>query len=125
MSQITVQGKQRALIRVAESRISLLDAVTATRERSARCVRALPVSPAVLKRLGVAFGTAATVVGLLTGLRRRKKKAEKRVTQGGTLASCAAIAQMLSPLLLPTLQRCLQKYTAPQPSATEGKRSDF
>lgn len=124
MSQVTVQGKQRALIRVAESRVAALDAVTASKEHASRCVKSLPVSPSVLKRIGLAAGAAASVMGALAGLRKRKKTAEKRAEKSPASA-CVFLVQMLSPVLLPFLQRFLQKSVLNQGSSVSGKRSDF
>ncbi|MBR5330797.1 MAG: hypothetical protein IKV13_04835 [Akkermansia sp.] len=124
MSQITLQGKQRALIRVAESRVAVLDAATASKEHVSRCVNALPVSPATLKRVGVMAGAAASVMGVLAGLRKRSKSAEKKVEQGGTSA-VSFVAQLLLPLILPALQRSLQKVLVNQDMAARGQKIGF
>ena len=124
MSQITYQGKQRALIRVAESRIAALDAVNASREHASRCIKAMPVSPSVLKRIGVVAGAAASVAGVLAGLRRKKKTAEKSASKG-TVPLLAFLLQTLTPIALPMLQRSLQNLAAKQTPASPGKLNDF
>lgn len=124
MSQITLQGKQRALIRVAESRVAVLDAATASREHVSRCVNALPISPATLKRVGVVAGAAASVVGILTGLRKRRKSAEKYVEKG-TSSPYSFLMQLLLPLVLPVLQRSVQKMAGNQDASNRGQKLGF
>lgn len=114
MSQITLQGKQQALMRVAASRVAVVDAVASTQRHVGSCVRALPVSPATIMRIGAAAGAAASVVGALAGLRRRRKAAEKAAaaSQGVYGLAFQVIMQLLGPVLLPMLQRFIQKTTA-------------
>lgn len=110
MSQITLQGKQQALIRVAESRVAVLDAVSSTQEHAASCVKALPVSPATMMKVGAAAGAVATVVGTLAGLKRKKLAAEKKASRPasntGMLVQLAM--QLVAPLLLPRFERMLK-----------------
>ena len=111
MSQITLQGKQQALIRVAESRVAVLDAVSSTREHAASCVKALPVSPSTVMKIGAAAGAAASVLGAISGLKRKKHAAEKKAASStsniGMLVQLAL--QLLAPMLLPKLQHFLQQ----------------
>ena len=110
MSQITLQGKQQALMRVAASRVAVLDAVDSTRQHTARCVRALPVAPATLMKLGAVVGSAATVVGTLAGLRKRRRTAEKRAAGSASATSLIQLVwQLLAPTLFPLLQQALQR----------------
>lgn len=111
MSQITLQGKQQALMRVAESRMAVLDAAAATRTHADKCVRALPVSPATLMRVGAAAGAAASVLGTLAGLRRRKKTAEKAAAKlpGTSSMLMQLLLQIMAPMLLPKIQQMLQE----------------
>ncbi|MBQ9829493.1 MAG: hypothetical protein IJO38_04060 [Akkermansia sp.] len=116
MSQITLQGKQQALIRVAESRVAMLDAVSSTREHAALCVKALPVSPSTVMKIGAAAGAAASVLGAVSGLKRKKLAAEKKAARPasntGMLVQLAM--QLAAPLLLPKLQQFLhQKGVSP------------
>ena len=125
MSQITLQGKQQALMRVAASRVAVLDAVGATQKHANGCVRALPVSPAVLMRIGAAAGAAASVMGTLAGLRHRRKVAEKAAVASGTsVTSVKLILQLLSPVILPVLQSWLQK-TMSRNQKSSGQDSMF
>ncbi len=126
MSQITLQGKQQAMMRVAASRVAVVDAVASTQRHVGSCVSALPLSPAAIMRIGAAAGAAASVVGALAGLRRRRKAAEKAAAASpgvyGTVFQI--IMQLLGPVLLPMLQRFIQKTTArAQPGA--GRDSMF
>lgn len=111
MSQITLQGKQQALIRVAESRVAVLDAVSSTREHAASCVNALPVSPSTIMKIGAAAGAAASVLGTISGLKRKKAAAEKKAARPasntGMLVQLAM--QLAAPLLLPRVQQFLQQ----------------
>lgn len=111
MSQITLQGKQQALIRVAESRVAVLDAVSSTREHAASCVKALPVSPSTVMKIGAAAGAAASVLGAISGLKRKKQAAEKKAASPtsniGMLVQLAL--QLVAPMLLPKLQHFLQQ----------------
>ncbi len=121
MSQITLQGKQQALIRVAESRVAVLDAVSSTREHAASCVKALPVSPSTLMKIGAAAGAAASVLGTISGLKRKKLAAEKKAARPspniGLLVQL--VLQLVAPMLLPKLQHILQqKGTSPFSSGT-------
>lgn len=111
MSQITLQGKQQALMRVAASRVAMLDAVSATRGHAVACVNALPVSPATVLKLGAAAGAAASVMGAMAGWRRKKKVAEqKAVKPNSSLGMLLQLAlQLATPVLLPRLQQYLQK----------------
>ena len=124
MSQITLQGKQQALIRVAESRVAALDAISATQEHASRCVQALPVSPATLKRVGVAVAAAASVVGVMSGLRKRKLRAERNAANA-FFATPSVLLQLISPLLLPLVQQFLQKNADKQKSAGQGQQIGF
>lgn len=114
MSQTSLPGKQQALIRVAESRVAMLDAMSSTGSHASACVRALPVSPSIILKVGAAVGTAATVMGTLAGLRRKKKIAEKQASKSvATYSSVLSMAmQLLAPLLLPSLQKMLQSQIA-------------
>lgn len=109
MSQVALQGKQQALIRVATSRVAVLDSVCSVKEHASACVRALPVSPATLVRVGAAAGTAASVAGTLIGLNRRKKKAEKNVTRMKSQSLTGMLIQLLLPLALPYVQKILRQ----------------
>ena len=124
MSQVTLQGKQRALIRVAESRVAVLDAASSSKEHASRCVRALPVSPATLKRVGMMAGAAASAMGLLAGLRKRKKTAEKQVVKD-SVSAFSFITQLLLPLFLPVLQRSLQNVVDTQNKSSFGQKIGF
>lgn len=108
MSQITLQGKQQALMRVAASRVAVLDSVTSVKEHASGCVRALPVSPSVLMRLGATAGAAASVLGTLAGLRRRKRLAEKKAAKSGSQSALIMVIQLLLPVLLPHIRKMLQ-----------------
>lgn len=120
MSQITLQGKQQALMRVAASRVTLIDSAAAVREHASGCVRALPVSPATLMRLGAVAGAAASVAGTMAGLRRRKKQAENRVAgTKGSFGSISMLLQLLLPVVLPHLRRYMQSRTG------EGQSMNF
>lgn len=105
-------------MRVAESRVAALDAVTSTREHVGRCVRALPV----LKRVAIVAGAAASVVGVCAGLRSRKKSAQK-IASGTTSAAgmLQIVMQLAGPMLLPVVQ----KYLAKRASETQGKTVSF
>lgn len=121
MSQITLQGKQQALIRVAESRVAVLDAVSSTREHAASCVKALPVSPAMILKVGAAAGAAASVLGVLAGMKRKRAAAEKMVARHPSNASMLVqiLMQVVAPFLLPKLQQVLQrKYSSFPPTDT-------
>ena len=111
MSQITLQGKQQALIRVAESRVAMLDAVSSTREHAASCMKALPVSPATVMKIGAAAGAAASVLGTISGLKRKKQAAEKKaarpVSNTGMLVQL--VMQLVAPMLMPKLQQFLHQ----------------
>ena len=110
-------------MRVAASRVAALDAVSATREHAGRCVRALPVSLSVLKRIGVACGAAASVMGGCAGLRSRKNSAQKAVKDSSSAASgvLQIVLQLVGPMLLPVLQR----YLAKRASGAQGKTVGF
>lgn len=95
-------------MRVAASRVAVLDSVSSVKEHASGCVRALPVSPSVLMRLGAAAGAAASVVGAVSGLRRRKRLAEKKVVKSGGQSTFAVAVQLLLPMLLPHLRKLLQ-----------------
>lgn len=114
MSQITLQGKQQALMRVAASRVAVLDAVSATRGHAAACVKALPVSPATVLKLGAAAGAAASVMGAMAGLRRKKKAAEQKAAKpNSSLGMLLQLAvQLATPVLLPKLQQYVQNMGA-------------
>lgn len=123
MSQITLQGKQRALIRVAESRVAVLDAATASKEHASHCVRMLPVSPAALRRVGVVAGAAASVMGVLAGLRKRRHTVARQVEKSAASPG-AVVIQLLLPFLLPVLQRSLQKFVDNQSKSSFGQKID-
>lgn len=114
MSQTSFQGKQQSLIRVAESRVSVIDAVSSTREHVLSCVKELPVSPSTIMKIGAAAGAAASVMGAVAGLRRKKSEAEKKVlkpvTGAGMLVQLAL--QFAAPVLLPRIQQFLQQRSA-------------
>lgn len=114
MSQTSLQGKQQSLIRVAESRVAVLDSVSMTREHVLSCVKALPVSPSTIMKIGAVAGAAASVMGAVAGLRRKKsvaeKKAMKPVTGTGMLVQLAL--QVAAPVLLPKIQQFLQQRNA-------------
>lgn len=115
MSQITLQGKQQALIRVAESRVSVLDAVSSTQEHAASCVKALPFSPSTMMKIGAAAGAAASVLGTIAGLKRKKLAAEKHAAKPASNAGMLVqlVMQFALPLLLPKLQKILQQKGIP------------
>ena len=125
MSQITLQGKQQALMRVAASRVAVLDAVVATQQHAGSCVRALPISPSTIFKIGAVLGAAATVTGTLAGFRRRRIAAEKKAaaksSSTGPLWQLAL--QLATPVLLPMLQRMLQKVVPD--AASTGRNSVF
>lgn len=127
MSQTTVQGKQQALIRVAESRVAALDAVVTTQQQLSRCIGVLPVSPSFLLKMGTAAGAAASVMGVVSVLKRKKKTAEKLVAKsGGTPAGLVpVVVQLLAPVLLPMAQRLLQKWAVRSTSSGNGRSVDF
>lgn len=108
MSQIALQEKQHALMRVAASRVAVLDSVTSVKEHVTGCIRVLPVSPAVLVRAGAVAGAAASVFGTLAGLRNRKIRAERQASKvaGGT--TWYSVFQLVLPVLLPYLQKIMQ-----------------
>ncbi len=99
------------MMRVAASRVAVVDAVASTQSHVGSCVRALPVSPAVIMRIGAVAGTAASVAGALAGLRRRRKAAEKAAAASPSISGVAfqVVMQLLGPVLLPMLQRYIQK----------------
>lgn len=101
-------------MRVAASRVAVVDAVASTQRRVGNCVRSLPVSPATIMRIGAVAGTAASVMGALAGLRRRRKAAEKvaAASPGVYGLIFQVIMQLMGPALLPMLQRLIQKTTA-------------
>jgi hypothetical protein len=127
MSQTTLQGKQQALMRVAASRVAVVDAVSATRERASSCLKALPVSPAVLVRVGTAIGAATTVIGTLSGLRRRRKLAEKAAAKTSAPAGLIfqLLMQLLGPVLLPAIQKFLQDKVQVRASSSSGRTMGF
>lgn len=126
MSQVTLQGKQQALMRVAGSRVAVLDAVASTKSHAQACVRALPVSPTTLKRIGAAAGMAASVFGTVVGLRKKQKLAEKAAAKSWSGNMLAQIAlQLLAPVLLPVLQRYLQNYVKNQQGVSTGQPLGF
>lgn len=100
-------------MRVAASRVAVVDAVASTQRHAGSCVKALPVSPAAIMRIGAAAGAAASVIGALAGLRRRRKAAEKVAAASPGVSGLAVqvIMQLLGPVLLPVLQRYIQKAT--------------
>lgn len=109
-------------MRVAASRIAVLDSVTSTREHAGRCVRALPVTPATLKKLGVAAGAAASVVGVCAGLRKKKKAAEKKAGKNSSIGLMFQILlQVLGPVLLPVVQSVLSKQVHTANDSSLGK----
>lgn len=122
MSQITLQGKQNAIVRVAESRVALIDAVHASCDHAGRCVRALPVSPATLRRIGVVAGVAASVAGACAGLRTKKKTAQKKTEKSGIKG---LLFQMLAPILLPVVQDMLRKRMTNKMSGEAGQPYGF
>ncbi len=124
MSQITLQGKQRALIRVAESRVAVLDAATVSKEHASRCARALPVSPATLGRVGVMAGAAASVLGVISGWRKRRNMAARQAEKSSA-SPVSLVVQMLVPFLMPVLQRSLQKVVDNQNKSSFGQKMGF
>lgn len=108
MSQITVQGKQQALMRVAATRVAVLDSVSSVSEHAAGCVRALPVSPAVLMKVGAAAGAAASVLGTMAGFRKRRLQAERKAAGTGASSTWKMLVQLVLPMLLPYLRQFLQ-----------------
>ena len=119
MSQITLQGKQQALMRVAASRVAVVDAVASTQSHVGSCVSALPVSPSAIMRIGAAAAAAASVVGTVVGLRRRQKAAEKSAAAAPGAAKMAyqLVMQLAGPALLSVLQRMIQKSAVKSQSA--------
>lgn len=114
-------------MRVAASRVATLDAVSSAKEHAGRCVKALPVSPALLLRVGAAAGAAATVLGTIAALRSKKKAAEKNVRkQGSSQAALIQLAlQALAPAIIPMLQRSLQKWSTGFAGGEPGKSLKF
>lgn len=127
MSQITLQGKQQALMRVAASRVATLDAVSSTKEHVSRCVGSLPVSPSTLLRLGAVAGGAASALGVISALRRKKKKAEKLASRQKmpSPALFQLLMQVLAPVLIPAAQRALLKWGANVSSPENGHSLKF
>ena len=111
MSQITLREKQQALMHVAASRVAVLDSVTSAKEHASSCVRALPISPAVLMRAGAVAGAAASVVGAVVGLRNRRNRAEKSVSKLSAHSALSALVQVLLPVILPRVQRYILERT--------------
>lgn len=110
-------------MRVAESRVSVLDAVGATRSHAVACVRALPISPSLLMKLGAAAGAAASVAGFVASLRRKKKLAEMKASSSSSYTSLLPmVLQLAAPVLLPLLQGMLKKISNPPQG---GKDSQF
>lgn len=114
------------MMRVAASRVAVVDAVASTQRHVGSCVSALPVSPATIMRIGAVAGAAASVVGALAGLRRRRKAAEKAAIAAPGVSGLAfqVIMQLLGPALLPMLQRFIQK-TAAGTQSPAGRDSMF
>lgn len=97
-------------MRVAESRVSVLDAVGATRSHAVACVKALPISPSLLMKLGAAAGAAASLAGFVASLRRKKKLAEMKAASSSSFTSMLPVLlQLAAPVLLPLLQSLLKK----------------
>lgn len=99
----------------------MLDAVSSTREHAALCVKALPVSPSTVMKIGAAAGAAASVLGAVSGLKRKKLAAEKKAARPasniGMLVQLAM--QLAAPMLIPKLQQFLhQKGVRPFSSDT-------
>lgn len=109
MSQNALPEKQQALIRVATSRVAMIDSACSVRDHTKACVRALPVSPTTLVRAGTAVGAVASVVGTIIGLNRRKNKAAKRASEMQSWSLVSMIFQLLLPLVLPYVQKILRK----------------
>jgi hypothetical protein len=107
MSQIALPEKQQALIRVASSRVAVIDSASSVKEHSCLCVQALPVSPSTLVRIVAATGTVASVAGALIGLNRKRKNAEKRASEMKSQSLVGMIIQLLLPLALPYVQKIL------------------
>lgn len=107
MSQTALQGKQQALIRVATSRVAVLDSVCSVKEHADACVRALPVSPSTLVRAGAAAGAVASVAGTFIGLSRRKKTAERNALKMKSQSLVGMLIQLLLPLAMPYVQKIL------------------
>lgn len=127
MSQVIVQGKQQAMMRVAASRVSVLDAVVSTRSHATGCVKALPLSPASIARIGAVAGAAATLTGVVVGLMRKKKNAEKKVSRSSSVAGMLVplVFQTLGPVLLPMLQRVMQQRMEASDAGAMGKGIKF
>ena len=127
MSQTTLPGKQQALMRVAASRVAVVDAVSSTRERTSACLKMLPVSPAVLMRAGAAVGAAATVVGTLSGFRKRRKLAEKAAAKAPAPAGMIfqLLVQFLGPILLPVIQKFVQEKAQAGSTGASGRTIGF
>lgn len=110
-------------MRVAESRVAVLDAVGETRSHAVSCVKALPVSPSLLVKLGTAAGAAATVAGFVASLRRKKKLAEMKASRATSYKSLLPmVIQLVAPALLSLLQGKLTKASS---SPAEGKTVKF
>ena len=87
-------------MRVAASRIAVLDSITSTREHAGRCVKVLPVTPATLK----------------------KKAAEiKAGKSSSTGLIFQVLLQVLGPVLLPVVQRALGKQLHTADGGSLGK----
>lgn len=127
MSQITLQGKQQTLIRVAESRVGVIDAVASTKTHASRCVSALPVSPAALLRTLAVAGGCASALGVFSALKRQKKKGERMVTckTSGKNGTAQLVLQVLLPVFLPVIQRSLHKWSSGHAAAETGKSIKF
>lgn len=109
-------------MRVAASRIAVLDSITSTREHAGRCVGALPVTPATLKKVGIAAGAAASVLGVCAGLRKKKKAAEIRAGKNSSTGLMFQILlQVIGPVLLPVVQRALSKQVNAVNDGNSGK----
>ncbi len=108
-------------MRVAASRVAVIDSISATRTHAGRCVSALPVSLPALKKIGVALGSAAAAVGVCAGIRKKKKAAEiKTANSSSSSFILQLLLQVLGPVLLPMAQKALQKKLG-TPDVAPGK----
>ncbi|MEE1265955.1 MAG: hypothetical protein UHH87_06680 [Akkermansia sp.] len=104
--------------------MAVLDAATVSKEHASRCARALPVSPATLGRVGVMAGAAASVLGVISGWRKRRNMAARQAEKSSA-SPVSLVVQMLVPFLMPVLQRSLQKVVDNQNKSSFGQKMGF
>lgn len=75
----------------------------------------------MILKVGAAAGAAASVLGVLAGMKRKRAAAEKMVARHPSNASMLVqiLMQVVAPFLLPKLQQVLQrKYSSFPPTDT-------